>query len=196
MSVDENRPPYVTFETQAMEDRAATLANGYYTEKEMDVAVITRPGSRDTLIKEATTWLKELEEKQRQGQIPPTWFPAFAASYKNWKSGETTEGITGTPIKGWSAIGAAQQKLLINVGIRSIEDLATIPDADVGQIGTGAIAMKQKAVAWLATVNSVGKTAERLAALEVSNKELAELVKKQAKELDSRPPAQVAVGTK
>ena len=36
MDLQEERPPYVTFEMRAVEDRAATIKNGYYTTKDVE----------------------------------------------------------------------------------------------------------------------------------------------------------------
>lgn len=182
MSIDGNRPPYVTFETRGIEDRNESIAKGHYVEKDIDIAVITRPGSRDTLEKEANTWLNELREKGRKGEIPPNWYEAFSASYKSWKSGETGA-VNGTPIKGWSAISAGAQKTLIAAGILSVEDLAEVPDSELQNIGTGAASFKQKAKTWLEAANGVGKIVEQNAALSTKIDQLADLVKKQAEEI-------------
>ena len=184
MAIDENRPPYVIFEERGIEDREATIKNGHYTEKSVDIAIITRPGSRDTLEKEAKTWLLELKEKGRKGEIPPNWFEAFDASYKSWKLGEEAP-ISGTAIKGWSALGSAAQKTLIAAGIRTVEDLAEIPDSELQNIGTGALSFKQKAVAWLKAANGVGKVVEQNAAMMVQVQELIDLTKKQAQEIEA-----------
>lgn len=186
MSVDENRPPYVVFEMRGVEDRAATIANGYHTEKEVAFAVITRPGSRDTLEKEAEVWLKEIREKSRKGEsgVPMTWSIAFDAAYKQWLAGETAT-VKGLPIKGWTAIGAGAQKTLLAAGIVSVEDLADISDSELQAIGTGAMSFKMKAKAYLAAANGPGKQAEAMIALTLQVTELVELTKAQAKEIDS-----------
>lgn len=183
MAIDENRPPYVVFEMQAVEDRAQTIAQGFFCEKEIAMAVITRPGSADSMVKEAEIWLKELKEKSRMGAVPPTWYPAFQASYDNWKKGESGEIINGIPIKGWASIGNAQQRLLVNIGILSVEDLATLPDADVSRVGTGGIALKQKAQAYLDAINGPGKQAEKQVAQQKQIDDLVELNRKLAKEV-------------
>lgn len=175
-----DRPPYVIWEMRGKEDRAASIAAGHLVEVDVAYAIITRPGSRDTLEKEAEVWLEEL---RKSNMVPVTWYPAFKTSYENWKKGETGV-VNGTPIKGWPAIGTAAQKTLLAAGIQSVEDLAAVPDQDLQNVGTGAIGYKQKAKAWLEAANGPGKMAEKQTAMQAQIDQLADLVKKQAEELE------------
>lgn len=189
--VDNSRPPYVMFERRAVEDRTASLAAGHYVSKDVDFAIITRPGSRDTLDKEALVWLGEIREKGRSNAIPSTWFEALNASYKAWKDGEEVP-PNGTPIKGWPVLSPAAQKDLIHAGIRTVEDLADIPDQELAVIGTGAMAFKQKAKSWLAAAQGTGKLAEQLAALSTQLEALTALTRNQAAEIDKLRASQPA----
>lgn len=182
--VDNDRPPYVTFETRPVEDRAASTTAGHFVSRDLDFAIITRPGSRDTMEKEASVWLRELAEKARTKSIPQTWATAFKESYETWKKGEDIP-LTGTPIKGWPLLGPSAQKDLIHAGIRTVEDLAALPDNEVGQIGTGAISFKQKAQAWLLAAQDTGKAASQIADLTAKVTQLVELTQAQAIELKS-----------
>lgn len=163
-TVDETRPPYVSWEYRPVEDRNASIAAGHYVSKDVAFATITRPGSRDTLDKEALVWLAEIREKGRKKEIPATWFPAFEASFKSWQTGEEAP-VTGTPIKGWPILSPAAQKDLISSGIRTVEDLASMADGELGVIGTGAVSYKAKAKAWLTAAEGSGKTSEQIATL-------------------------------
>ncbi len=180
--VDNTRPPYVQWESRAVEDRTASLANGHYTSKNVDFAVITRPGSRDTIEKEALPWLAELRLKAQKKEIPENWYPAFVESHKFWKDGEELP-LTGTPIKGWPVLSPAAQKDLVQMGIRTVEDLAAFSDSELGLIGTGAASYKQKAQAWLAAASGPGKVAEQLSSLQTQLSELLTLTQKQAEEI-------------
>lgn len=176
-TVDNDRPPYVVWESRAIEDRDASLKAGHYVSKNIDFAIITRPGSRDTLDKEALVWLAELREKSRKNELPPRWFEAFSESYKFWKNGEEAP-VEGTPIKGWPVLSPAAQKDLIHAGIRTVEDLAQFSDSELSVIGIGALSFKQKAQAWLAAANDTGKTAEKLADLTQKVTELTDLTQR------------------
>jgi len=180
--VDNERPPYISFEIRQVEDRAASQAAGHYVARDVDFVSITRPGSRDSLDKEALVWLSECREKARQKQMPQEWYNAFKTAYDAWKLGEELP-ETGTPIKGWPVMSPAAQKTLIAAGIRTVEDLAEIPESDFSAIGTGALAYKQKAKAWLQAAEGTGKAAAQIEALTVQVAELVALTKSQAEAL-------------
>lgn len=175
-----DRPPYAVFEMRDVEDRDASIKAGHYVGKEVAFVTVTRPGSRDTLDKEALVWLGELKVRR---DVPVSWYPAFKQMYDEWSRGEVGE-VNGTPIKTWPLLGKAAQKTIMAAGILSVEDLAAIADSDLANIGTGAMSMKQKAIAWLEQASGPGKTAERLAALEAAQAQLVDLTKSQAQEIE------------
>lgn len=181
-TVDNSRPPYVVFERRSVEDRAASHAAGHYVGRDVDMAIITRPGSRDNLEQEAATWIAGLRKKAQDGQIPADWHRGFSEAYKAWQEGETLP-EAGTPIKGWPILSPAAQKELISMGIRTVEDLAALPDSELQGVGIGAVANRQKAVAWLQAASGVGKVAEQLAAQATQIAELVALTQAQAQEI-------------
>lgn len=176
-----DRPPYVVFEMRDIEDRNASIAAGHYVGKEVAFATISRPGSRDTLDKEAKVWLAELKARK---DIPMNWYPSFKQTFEMWEKGETGA-VNGTPIKGWTMLGSAAQKTLLAAGILTVEDLASVPDQDLQSVGTGAISFKMKAKAYLEAANGPGKQAEEMAALRVQMQQLIDLTKDQAKEIQA-----------
>lgn len=181
MSLDTTRPPYVQFETREVEDRDASIKAGHYVSKDVHIAVIMRPGSRDSVEKDAQVWLAELRAKARDGQVPQVWYDGFSDAYKRWQAGE--EGaVKGTPIKTWPVLSPSARKDLLQAGVQTVEDLAQLPDGELGSIGTGAMLYKQKALAWLASANDHGKVTEQMVALAGQVKELTDLVRKQADE--------------
>lgn len=192
--VDNERPPYISFEVRPVEDRAASEKAGHYVSRDVDFVSITRPGSRDSLDKEALIWLSECREKARQKQIPQEWYAAFKNAYDAWKQGEELP-EQGTPIKGWPVLSPGAQKNLIAAGIRTVEDLAEIPESEFGAIGTGAMGYKQKAKAWLDAAEGTGKAAAQIEALTVQVAELVALTKNQAEALAALQKKQPAVAT-
>lgn len=159
--VDNERPPYVAFERRAVEDRQASIAAGHYVAKDVDFAVITRPGSRDSRDVEAQPWINELREKARKNLVPQSWAQGFAESYKAWKEGQTLP-EQGTPIKGWQLIGPAAQETIIAAGFRTVEDLAQADESSLVKIGTGAMSLRLKAQGWLEAAEKNGKSVERI----------------------------------
>jgi hypothetical protein len=188
-TVDNERPPYVVWEIRAIEDRTASIEKGHYVGKDVDYAIITRPGSRDTLEKEALVWLADLREKSRKGELPVNWFSAFQESYNFWKKGEEVP-LDGTPIKGWPLLSPAAQKEMISAGIRTVEDLAVFSDSELSILGTGAISFKAKAQSWLAAAKDTGKLAEKITAQNTRMAELEKLVQKQAEVIQSLQSSQ------
>jgi hypothetical protein len=175
-----DRPPYVIWEMRPVEDRNASIAAGHIVEKDVAFAVITRPGSRDTLETVAEDWLNKLRTNK---ELPPNWYPAFKQSFDSWQKGETAA-VDGTPIKGWSVLGAGAQKTLISAGIMSVEDLANTSDQDLQNVGTGAMSFKLKAKAWLESAAGPGKAAEKAAAQDAKIADLMALAEKQAKAIE------------
>jgi len=184
MQVDNERPPYVMFERRAVEDRTKSVGSGHYGSKDVDFAIITRPGSRDTFEQEAKIWLDGLKQKAKTGGVPHSWVDAFSESYKRWLAGEEVP-TTGTPIKGWQVLSPAAQKDLLASGIRTVEDLAQLPETEFGAIGTGALSFKQKAQAWLDSAKDQGKVSEQVNDLLLKVTALTELAKQQAAEIDA-----------
>lgn len=162
-----NRPPYVEWKRRSVEDRNASIAAGHYVARDEDFAIIMRPGSKDTVEKPAEVFLKELADKARTNpnDIPADWPMKFRQSYEFWKNGEA-EPLQGTSIKAWPAISPAQADMIIRAGIRTVEDLAGLPDSEVGILGVGGISLKQKARSWLEAAADKGVLAAKNAALE------------------------------
>lgn len=178
----QDKPPHVAFEYRPVEDRTQTIATGKYSTKDVAFARVTRPGSRDTLEVEVESWLKQLSEKARQNLCPPSWASGFREMFEAWKKGEELP-TSGTPIKGWQLLSPAAQNMIIKAGFRTVEELAAAPDVEVGSIGMGAVELRQKARLWMEEASGPGKVVERLSALEVQSRTLAEVNERQAAEL-------------
>lgn len=174
----EMRPPYIKWVREEKEDRVKTLEAGHYVGVAVDYAHVTRPGQKDTLVKEALSFIADSQEAARQQRLPQAWVEMYKQSYERWKQG-TDAVVDGTPIKGWPSLSAGAQEAVIRAGILSVEDLAQLPDSELGRIGMGAQGYKQKAAAWLAAANDIGKAAERLNAQEQKIAQLEALVAEQ-----------------
>jgi len=174
-AVDNSRPPYISFERRPIEDRNASIAEGRWIARDVDFVTVTRAGSRDTLDKEAEIWIREQNERARNGLIPPEWAKHFENAYRLWKEGETVPD-SGTPIKGWSIISPAMQETLVHSGIRTVEDLAIIGQSELMHVGMGAIGLQQKAQAYLDTAKDRGVIAEEVAGMKQKIADLTELV--------------------
>jgi hypothetical protein len=165
------RPAYVKFERVAVEDKAASVAAGRYVAKDVDMAYITPPYSRDIFKMKVTDWLTNMRQDVANGRMPEEWAQNYRKAYEAWKNGQELP-LNGTPIKGWGVISPAMQETLIRLNILTVEDLSTVTDEGQRAIGMGSIDLKNKAAAWLAQMNDKGSVTMKMAALEQQNAQL------------------------
>ena len=191
MQIADARPPYVSFETKAIEDRAASIDAGYYKTMDVDYALITPQGSKDRIERNVADWFANMEQQVAEGRFPREWLSAFKESHKAWKEGREMP-LNGTPILTWPVLSPSQSKAVIDARIRTVEDLASANEEAISRIGMGGRSLKDKAVSWLSAASGNGKVTEELSALRVKN-EAAEarnvVLEKQLKELTAKVAA-------
>lgn len=167
MAEENIKPPYVEFQTRAVEDRTASLDAGHFVSRDVHYAVITPAGSRDRIEKEAEAWLADIEISARDDRIPSTWPPLYRQKYEMWCKGQEAP-EEGTPIRDWPAVSPAQCQTLLNIGIPTVEHLAEATEEALQRIGMGSRALREKARAWIATSGDRGQLSARLEKLETS----------------------------
>lgn len=165
------RPPYVTFEMRAVEDRAASIEKGHFVAKDVAFAMITPAGSKDRIELSALDWLQQLEKDVHNGRCNPTWLTHFKELYRAWTEGQEVP-LSGTAISSWPVLSPAQARTILAANIRTVEDLAIANESTLAAIGMGGRALKGKAEAWLASASGPGKVMEELASLRVANETL------------------------
>jgi len=171
ISIAESRPPYVTFELRAEEDRDASIAAGCYTAKDVAYAIVTPQGSKDRIERVVEDWFSTLEQQSREGRIPVEWLQSYRRMYKSWQEGNEIP-LEGTDIRNWPAVSPAQVKMLGEARIRTVEDLATANEETLNRLGMGGRALKARAIEWLGAAKGTGVAAEAAAALKVENADL------------------------
>jgi hypothetical protein len=171
ISIADERPPYVRFEQRAEEDRTASIAAGHYVARNVDFALITPMGSKDTIERKVEDWFPQLRQQVSEQRFQAGWLQAYRDIYTAWQEGRELP-TSGTPILHWPAVSPSQAQAIIQARIRSVEDLANANEVAIQMIGMGGRALKQKAVDWLAASANSGKLAERAAALEAANSDL------------------------
>jgi hypothetical protein len=180
----EERPAYVQFERRAIEDKAASIRDGTYRAKDVDFALVTPPYSKDCVEQKVDQWLINMERNVRDGRVPETWANQWKEALKRWREGQEMP-VNGTPIKGWGVISPAQQATIIGINCRTVEDLAAINDEGIRRLGMGAIELRDKAKAWLASMNEHGSVAVKMAAIEQENRMLKSSLETMAKQIDA-----------
>lgn len=154
----QDRPAYVTFKREPVQDHARSQEVGHYVAKDVDFAHITPPYSKDVFITKVTDWLSNLDRDVAAGRLPQEWAANYKRAYQAWQSGQEIP-LNGTPIKGWGIISPAMQETLVKQNIRTVEDLAACNDEGLRRLGMGAVELKNRAHAWLNTAKDTGKIA-------------------------------------
>lgn len=168
---EDAKPPYVTFEVRAVEDRTASIEKGHYMSKDVIYAVITPAGTKDRIEKVAEDWLTDLEEAVRQERFPTHWLRAYRQAFESWK--ETREiPENGTPVANCALFSPAQVKILLDLNLRTVEQVAEAHEEALARIGMGARALKQRAQAWLDSSKGQGQLAGELEELRQAISEL------------------------
>jgi hypothetical protein len=177
------RPPFVRFERRGVEDRNASLDQGRYVEKDVDMALVTPPGSRDIMVHSVEDWMKGLRRGVEESRLPQSWFDRYRAQYESWRKGEELP-VNGSPIKGWGVLSPAQQKNLIGLNILTVEDLAALNDEGVRRVGMGGVDLKNKANAWLRQLEDKGLLTQEHAALKAENVALKDQMEALSKQVE------------
>lgn len=158
------RPAYVKFVREAQEDPVASRREGRYVGRDVDIACITPPYSRDVMKFEVAQWFEQMRNDVVNGRMPQEWADQYHAKYEAWKKGEELP-LDGVPIKGWQVASPAQQETLLRMGILTVEDLAHVNDEGIRRIGMGGIDLKNKAVTWLQAAKDKGPITQENAEL-------------------------------
>jgi len=167
----EDRPSYVKFEIRAVKDGPASLAAGHYVSKDEEWALISALGSTDIVPKRAEKWFDIVEANVSRGREPAKHLDMYREIYNRWKKGLDAP-LNGSSLKNWNALSPAQCENLINVGLRTIEDVAQAPDEAMRRYGLGIQDLKNKAKAWLQAAKDHGPLAEEVTQLKSQNKQL------------------------
>lgn len=96
----------------------------------------------------------------------------FRRAYEAWKANEA-EPEEGTPISMWPVLTPAQVLNFKASGIRTIEDLATMPDSQIHHLGHAAGSYRQQALAWIESARKNGAAVQAAAEAERLKAELA-----------------------
>jgi hypothetical protein len=182
IGIADARPPYVIFEHRAEEDREKTLSSGIFTTRDVPFAVITPFGSKDRIPRKAEEWLAHISKQAKDGMFPQAWVNAYKAQYDAWLKGEELP-LNGFSLKNWSVLSPAQLRVLLDLNLKTVEDLAVANDETLGRIGMGGYKLKDLAKEFLASAKDAGKSALRITELETQLKESQETVKTQSENL-------------
>mgnify|MGYP001276829933 CR=1 FL=1 len=170
-TISENRPPYVTFELRAVEDREASIREGHYIAHDVAYAIITPQGSKDRIERVAEEWFVMLERQAQDNRFPREWARAYKAAFEEWKAGNEPA-VNGTDVKNWPVLSPSQLRACLELRLRTVEDVAAMNEESILRLGMGGRTLKAKAKDWLEAAASTGKQAENLSALRTAHDDL------------------------
>lgn len=159
--IGERPSVYAEFYIHSMVDQPASDAAGKLVYRDMEWCRMSRIGSNGTTTEDAVNRLR---------RNPQLW-PYLEPIYHAWKRGEE-EPVSGTRIDMAPFITPSMVSTLKQLNIRSVEDLAELPDSMLGALGMGAQAMREKAKNWLLSANDAGKVVGKISTLESENASL------------------------
>ncbi len=168
MNERKERPAYVRFDRVAVEDIAASAREGHYVSRDVDYALVTPAYSRDVYKSKVSSWLPDLRKQAQEGKLPQEWVTHYEQAYAAFQKGQTIP-LNGTPIKGWGMISPAQQDTLTHMMILTVEDLASINEEGMRNIGMGAMGLRDKAKAWLSQLHDKGPLTQEIALVKATN---------------------------
>jgi hypothetical protein len=150
MELHQARPPFVEFKRVAVHDKLRSEELGRRVTKDLDMAFIMQPGSRDQVERVAVDWLDMIRTKAMNaipGAYPQEWVDAFFKKFKAWQDGQDMP-LDGTSVKEWPILSPAQAENLITLKLLTIEDVASMTEDAMRAYGMGGRELKQKAQEW------------------------------------------------
>jgi hypothetical protein len=160
----QERPPFITFDTVSVEDRAASIEKGHYVGKDIHMAYITPAGSKDRIERVVADWFPQLAVDQEAGRIPDAWVRYYKEAYKAFCDGEAAP-VDGIPLRDWPGLSPTMVKTLTSLHLLTVQHIATANEETIARMGMGGRSLKQRAIDYLAAANDVGKVAEEASAL-------------------------------
>lgn len=186
MHIAQPRPPFVEFKQVAKHDPKASIEKGYRVTKNLDMALIMQPGSRDQVEIEATAWLASIKRKHLEGTadaFPQEWVDGFHKKYEMWQKGLEAP-LMGTSVREWPILSPAEAENFISAGILTIQDVSEMTEESLGRLGLGSREKREKAREWLKTKELAGNA---LAENEELKKQLAEMQAQIAELMADKP---------
>lgn len=189
VSIKKDAPPFVTFDYQEVgPDAEASAKAGRYIPRVRAIATIRQIGDKFAATeRDAEEWLADLKRKSIEGTYNPEWAQRFQMQYDAFIKGEELP-RHGTPIKTWAAINREQVIRLIACGMTTIEDLAALPDAGLGQVGLDGRYLRDLARTFIASGHDAAGNAKKITDLEQENRTLKESIERMEARLAALEP--------
>jgi hypothetical protein len=196
MQMQQAIAPILRFETRAKQNPALSLEAGRPVFQDIDMLVITPPGTRDSFEAEASTWLAAKRNAAALGQYPLDWIEKFEAGYQRWKSGNEM------PEDGWAlkmcpAFTPAEIAACLSIDIKTVESLSQVQDTGLNMLGLNGRILRDRARALLSEGQDKGKLSmqiESMAADLQTTKESLKSAQEKITELEAALQAKPKLG--
>lgn len=166
-AVQKDRPPYIEFSVEAVAlQRRAEDGGGLYYE-DRDFVLIMPRGGKDVVKKEVKDWFDVIDMQLRMERLDPEWHRQYKGAYAQWKAGMEMP-VNGTPLVMWPLLTPAEVKMLKELRMQTVEDVAAANEEALKRMGMGARGLKTKAQDWIKASTDTAPLVERLNALAVS----------------------------
>lgn len=191
LATDQKRP-FIRFESMPKLNRTASEEAGHQVYDTVNYVFVIQHGSKDEFVKEAEEWLAQKKREAGQGNYPPEWVVQFREHYEEYKKGNEMPD-EGTPLKMWPLLTPGQVKTFAAMypPIKSVEELASVPDSGLQTLGLDGRVMRDKARAWIDSSKSAGRVAEEVASLKELNRQqetAIEAMNKRIQEMEAALP--------
>jgi hypothetical protein len=165
----------VQFKMQAVKQGGASEKAGRDIYKDEEYVWIRFPGDRTKEV------LRPVDLKGKNGHPPdPVRWPNAWAAFKN--SGVQVQ--EGTPLESFPLLGTSTVLNFKSLNVHTVEQLASVTDAVIHNLGTGALDLREKAKVWLkaakdasAVTSLQSELAKRDADIAALREQIAELAK-------------------
>lgn len=177
--------PNVAFEMRSIAMPGESLEAGRPVYRDAEFVIFRVPGDKNTIVEKEVTdaEVRDWKRTPHKEHVP--------ALYESWKSGLDSP-VNGTALKDWPSIAPGQVHQALTLGIRTVEDFASLSEEGQRNFGFGARELKKKANVFLEYGNNQGQVVEKVAhqemQLENQNTLIKELQEKMA-ELESAKKA-------
>jgi hypothetical protein len=133
--------------------------------RDEDWVVIYSQGGKDKVEKKVSDWIATLEMHLSAKRVSIEYVRQVKAAYEEFKAGRELP-LNGTPLE---ALGLTtdQLKMLRELKVRAVEDLAGANEEVVARMGMGGRALKSRAQVFVQSANGPAKVASQVTALKI-----------------------------
>ena len=183
----EDDPPSIRFVNDTVEDRAKSISTGRYYHAPCIKVFVRAKGDQKSEVpyiaektvgdKVTSPWMLHLQHRLHHGQISDRYYEYCKESLDHFKANEELP-IDGTPVKTWNGADQAMIRNAIDLGLRTVEDVAKMDESTMQALGMGARAMKTRAETFVSTGGNAsraeGQIVDLKAKLELSDRRASE----------------------